>query len=161
MELCAIVDCDGLEQVPLLADQLDDACVELCLRVVGEIADQDAPGSTLDERDDAMFAAGAANRVHLPVAELAPPLDGGRLFGNVSLASQAAALLVSAVTLAVLSPLAQVTPQLSAVPLVAPDVLIDRFVADPEEPDTGQKAADLLRAKVCTERCSTIASARA
>lgn len=131
VELGAVVDGDGLEEASLLANELNDPAVQLGLGVIRELRDQQAPGRTLDEGHDAMFGACSADGVHLPMADLTPELDRCRSFGDVPLSSQAATLLVRAVTLAILRSLPETTPQIPSRAFVAPDVLIDGLVADP------------------------------
>ena len=69
----------------------DDAAIQCCFRVVRQLADQHAPGRALDESDDAMFI-GAADGIHLPVADFKTRLDIGRSFGDVPFAGEPAPL---------------------------------------------------------------------
>lgn len=100
----------GLEEAPLLTNELDDAPVQLGLGMVGELRDQQAPGRALNERHNAMFGARSADGVHLPMTDLTAEFGRSRSLGDVPLSSQAAALLVGAVPLAVLRALAEAPP---------------------------------------------------
>ena len=129
-----------------------DVPVQLCLGVVGEFRDQQAPGSALDERHDAVFRACTVDGVHLPVTDLSPAFGRCRAFGNVPLSSQPSALFMGAVALAVLRSLPQVPPEITSCAFVAPDVLVDRLMADPEQATSGKPAADLFRAEISAQQ---------
>ena len=62
--------------------------------------------------------------------ELAASLHGCGTLGDVALSEQASALFVRSVALASLGGLTQIPVEQSSAPLVVPDVLVDRFMAD-------------------------------
>lgn len=95
-----------------------------------KFADEDRTGGALDEAEKTVAVAGADDCVHLPVADLGARFDGGGTFGDVALAVDPAAPFVGAVALAALEGLREVAPELATAPPIAPDVDIDRLVAD-------------------------------
>lgn len=153
VELCAIVDRDALEEVSLFADQLNDATVQFGLGVVGKLGDQQAAGRPFHERDDAMFRPCAADRIHLPVTDLAAEFDPRRSLGDMPLSSQSAAPLIGAVALAVPRALTQPSPQIASLTFVMPDVLVDGLVTDLEQAMSREPAADLFGAEIGAEKC--------
>ena len=144
VELGPVVDSDGLEQVPLRADQLNDAAVRGRDRSRAQLTHQDAPGHALDERDDAVAIRGADDRVHLPVADLLAQLDSGRTLGDVTLSRETAALLGASVAFPPLGGLSQQAKQSAALSLVPPDEPVDRLVTNLESAFEMKPAADLL-----------------
>jgi hypothetical protein len=86
------------------------------------------------------------------MTELTPELDGARPLGDMPLAGEAASLLVRAVAFTILRPLPQAAVQIAALPLVAPDVLVDGLMADPQQTVAGEEAADLLGAEIRTKQ---------
>src|SRR5687767_11702349 len=152
MELCAVVDGDGLEQTALLANELDDTPIQLRLGVIGELRDEQAPCSTLDERDDAVLGACSTYRVHLPVTDFVPEFHDRGTLGDVSLSREPAPLLGRAIALAVLRPVTKAPPEITGAGLVPPDVLVNRLVADLEQAPPSEPPAHLLRAQIRAEQ---------
>ncbi len=144
VELGAVVGGDGLEQVGMAADQLDGPFGEHDHGAVDELADQNPAGDALDEADDAVLAAGTDYGVHLPVPDLPTQFHGRGPLSNVPFAGHASALLVRTVTLAALSALTEKAVELTALPLVAQNVLVDGLVADLQQIEFAQAAADLF-----------------
>src|SRR5438270_125038 len=95
-----------------------------------------------------MFASGSGYSIHLPVSELVAVFNSSRSLGNVAFSGHFAAFFIRSIALSVLRPLAEVSVESSAASLVAPDMLVDGFVANPKHSVTPQSAADLLGAEV-------------
>lgn len=119
--------------------------------MIAEFADEKAAGRSFHERNDAMLASGAGYGVHLPVAELSAVFNSSGSLGNVSFSGHFAAFFVRTVALSIPRALAQVSVESSAVSFVAPDVLVDGFVAHLKQSVPAEGAADLLGAEVCLD----------
>ena len=70
VELGAVVGGDGFEQRGMAVDELEKAVVEGCGGAIGELSDQNTARQSLDEAEDAVLAARANDRIHLPVTDL-------------------------------------------------------------------------------------------
>jgi hypothetical protein len=94
-----------------------------------------------------VLIARADHQIHLPMPELGACIHGSRSFRDVTLAGEAATLLLGAVAFAIADRLAKVLPQSSASLPVLLYATIDRLVADIEQPEELEPAADLLGAE--------------
>ena len=152
VELAAVVGGDGFEQVWVRLDELDEPGVERSDVASTQFADQHRAGGPFDEAQDAVVIAGTVHRIHLPVADLFAGLDDGGALGDVSFAGNVAALLVGVVALPAFERLTQMAPELSAAVLVAPDVEVDRLVADLQHAGKLEPPADLFRAELVAQQ---------
>lgn len=100
MELGAIIGGDGFEVFGESAHQLEGSGIGLLLGTGLELADEQVPGSSLDEADDAVFGVLADDGVDLPVAGFEALLDSGRSFADVAFAGESAAGVIGPVAFA-------------------------------------------------------------
>jgi hypothetical protein len=147
VELRAIVSCHGRACGFVSPDEADHPPVQRRGRPIRQLADEQQPSLTLDETDDAVFAARARHRIDLPVPRPLPRLDLRRPLRDRALSRQSAAAVVGAVALpAPLAGPAQVGIEQTACLFISPDVAVDGLVADREESSPAEVARDLLGA---------------
>ena len=111
MELDAVIDSDRLEEVGMSADELDDTAVRGSDRAGAELADKRAAG-TRSTRLTTQWRSRGLTMVSM--ADFLSQFDGGRPFGNVPFAGQAATLLSTTVALSPLRRLSQELKQPSS-----------------------------------------------
>lgn len=102
------------------------------------------------QRQDAMAAfsqALAHHRVDLPMADSVPVFHGSRPLADVAFSSKSASAVVAAVAFAeaALAVLTQVQMEAATGSKIAPHVLVNGFVADPQFTAFAQVAGDLFR----------------
>src|SRR5919197_1784681 len=147
VELCPVVSRHGLEGRVVLPDEVDHPTVQRSSRPVPQLPDQQQPTLTLDEADDAVFAARARHRIDLPVPRLLPSLDLRGALGDGAFTGQFPATIIAAVAFTpTLAGSPEVCVEESSLALVAPDVAVDGLVADREQAFAGEVARDLLGA---------------
>ena len=152
VELSAVVDGDGLEQVLMGANELNDPSIGGSDGSRTQLADQYTSGCSFHERHDAVAVEGTDDGVHLPVSDLLARLDCRGPLRDVALAGEPAALLGPGVPFPPLRGLPQEAKQLTAALLVATNESVDRLVADLESPFDPQTAADLIRTEPFTQQ---------
>ena len=70
MKLCAVVSGDGVEEVRGAVDDVEETVVESVDGMIAELADENAASDSLNEGQDAMFAAGSCYCIDLPMTDL-------------------------------------------------------------------------------------------
>ena len=145
VELGAVVGGDGFESLRMAAHETHRAAIGVFLRSGSELADHDVAGFAVDDGDEAVVITLADDGVDLPVTDLGAQLGGERPLADVTFAGETTTAVVGAVAFAPsLASAAQVGVQRAAEDAIAPDVAVDRLVADGER--AAQPAADLFGA---------------
>jgi len=152
VELSAVVGGDGFEQAAVCLDQFDQLGRDVARLARSDLAEQQCSGRSLYETHNAVLITRAENGVHLPVTNAAAPLGCSGSLGNVSFSLDAAALFVATIPFPIAESLTKKQPQMPAPPLVVPDVLVDRLVADLENTLFPEPATDLLGAEKVREQ---------
>jgi len=151
MELGAVVDSYGSNATLGSANEFDGAAIGGFDGSGLELSDQDVPGLSVDEGEEAV-PVGTENRVTLQVSDTAAVLGTGWPLGDGPLSGKAASGIVAAVAFAtLLLGAAKVAVERASTPLVHPDVAVDGLVTDPKQPGPVEPTADLLRAEVLPE----------
>jgi len=148
VELRAVIRGDGFEALWMPTDETQRSVIRMFLGASSELADHDVAGLAFDDGHETVTAACADDGVDFPVADLRALFGGERALADVSFTGETAAAVVGAVAFAaLLASATQVGEEQSAEHSIAPDVSIDRFVADRQHAMQEQSPGDLLGAE--------------
>ncbi len=151
MELGAVINGDGTDSAGGSTDEFNRPAVGGLDGAGAEFADDREAGLAVDEGEEAVPVC-TEHGVTLKVADTSAVLCAWRSFGDGPLTGQAPPGVIAAVAFtAPLAGTAKMAMERTSTPLVAPDVTIDGFVTDGEQPEPAKPSADLLRAEVLSE----------